>query len=161
MGGRGWIVRKNAEGTINYEIWESRDPLHMPFLLHLLILLLWAGGCAGGTCPYYALLCWWRSTCDLFHSGKKYICALCHIGRSPKASFRRFLIYHVLEYVNVQIERPVESREPLNLSKVVAIYDTVRMIPAAWNLVSRKGVINGWFSCKILALYQKEELHAA
>lgn len=63
--------------------------------------------------------------------------------------------------MNVQAANRLKSRESFKLSKSVAIYDAVRMMATAWNLVPTKVVINGWLSCKILAPYREGELRVA
>lgn len=76
------------------------------------------------------------------------------IGRSSKAAYRRLLVNHFLYY----LEEAMKRKEVFKLTKAVTIYDGVRLMAEAWDLVPRSVVINGWLKRSILATNQQIDL---
>lgn len=66
------------------------------------------------------------------------------IGRSFKASYRRLLESHILKYINLELERPIEQRKQFKINEAVTTYDVVKMMSISWDMMSTSAVLSGW-----------------
>lgn len=80
------------------------------------------------------------------------------VGRSFNCDFRRLLVLHILDAIDGQICRNTLEREPFNIGKVVALYDAVRLMSKAWDLVPESVVLNAWLKTDILPYFLRQKI---
>ncbi|PXF49455.1 Tigger transposable element-derived protein 4 [Gracilariopsis chorda] len=78
------------------------------------------------------------------------------LGRSFKCHFHHLLVQHILGQIETQLHRVPLERELFNLRKVSTVYDGVRLMARAWDLVPNSLILNSWLATDILPPLHRE-----
>ena len=77
-------------------------------------------------------------------------------GRSLKATYRCLFVTHFLQYINFQLCKPAELQKPFKMTEAVTIYDAIKMMAEAWDMVPTTAILSGWKTVAILAPFQQQ-----
>ena len=72
------------------------------------------------------------------------------VGRSFKCAISRLLLDHILRDVNESLELPPAECPQFKLNKVVTVYDALRLLAKAWDMVLRSVILKSWITTQVI-----------